>query len=160
MNKTTHPFFISNGEDRKETATLLVGTADEYDIDQRDIRMVRGGFRISEALADALGLDTSDEDETEDWDNQDAPEPEGGHPDVLTGQVAVSGNEPETIGDEVPDPDSEGERTGDEAAADPENPVEAEAPVEVAPDEDAPAKERSSTSKRSRAKKAPANQTD
>lgn len=54
VNKTTHPFFIENGADRAQTATLLVGTADEFGIDQRDICAVQGGFRISAALADIL----------------------------------------------------------------------------------------------------------
>jgi hypothetical protein len=76
MNRTTHPYFVPNGDNRKDTAVLLVGTAGEYGIDQRDIRMVRGGFRISQAVADALGLDTDEV-------------PEETEEDVLTGQVPV-----------------------------------------------------------------------
>lgn len=46
--------FVPDGKSRKDTATLLVGTADEYDIPQRDIKAVRGGFTISDALARVL----------------------------------------------------------------------------------------------------------
>jgi hypothetical protein len=65
MNTTTHPFFIEDGESRQETAILLVGTAEEAGIDQRDVRATRGGFRITQAVADALGLDTSEDADSE-----------------------------------------------------------------------------------------------
>lgn len=61
MNKTTHPYFVANGDSRQETAVLLVGTAREFGIDQRDIAAVPGGFRISEKMANVLydeGQDT------------------------------------------------------------------------------------------------------
>lgn len=54
MDKTTHPYFVADGESRTDTAILLVGTAREYGISQRDVRAVRGGFRISQAMADVL----------------------------------------------------------------------------------------------------------
>lgn len=78
MNKKSHPFFVPDGDSRQDTAVLLVGTADEYGIDQRNIRAARGGFRISQSVADALGLDTSDEPE------QAEPEPEevSGNPET------------------------------------------------------------------------------
>lgn len=43
--------FVHNGVSRATTAVLLVGTASEYGVDQREIRVVRGGFEISERLA-------------------------------------------------------------------------------------------------------------
>jgi hypothetical protein len=46
--------YVPNGESRQETAVLLVGTAEEHGIDQREIRASNGGFFISEALADLL----------------------------------------------------------------------------------------------------------
>lgn len=39
---------------RKETAILLVGTAREFDIPQREIASARTGFYISERLAEIL----------------------------------------------------------------------------------------------------------
>jgi hypothetical protein len=52
----THPHFIPNDAagDRRRTAVLLVGTADEKGIDQRDIATTHTGFYISDAVADAL----------------------------------------------------------------------------------------------------------
>lgn len=52
--------FVPNGDNRKETAVLLVGTADEYGIDQGSIRMVSGGFYITEELAAILQGEDSD----------------------------------------------------------------------------------------------------
>ena len=46
--------FVPNGDSRQETAILLVGTASEYGIDQREIRATSGGFYISDRLADLL----------------------------------------------------------------------------------------------------------
>ena len=77
MNKQSHPFFVPNGDSRTETAVLLVGTAREYGIDQRGIAAVRGGFRISQALADVLY--DEDQQETEPQKQETAtevPEPE------------------------------------------------------------------------------------
>jgi len=62
--------FVPNGESRRETAILLVGTADEYGIDQRSIRSVSGGFYISEELADVLFA----EDDVEQPEEAPAPE--------------------------------------------------------------------------------------
>lgn len=39
---------------RQDTAILLVGTAREFDIDQHDIVLAAGGFKISDALLDVL----------------------------------------------------------------------------------------------------------
>lgn len=56
------PYFVPNGNNQEETATLLVGTASEYGLSQRSIRATVGGFKISEELADIV---FSDEAETE-----------------------------------------------------------------------------------------------
>lgn len=77
MNKTTHPYFVENGESRRDTAILLVGTADEFGIDQRDVRAVRGGFRISQAMADVL---YDEREQTED-EQAEGTEPEDEQPE-------------------------------------------------------------------------------
>lgn len=56
--------FVPNGDNRRETAILLVGTAREFGIDQRSIRTASGGFYITEDLADVL-YDESEQDEPE-----------------------------------------------------------------------------------------------
>lgn len=53
-----HSAFVPNGDSRRDTAVLLVGTATEYGIDQHSIKVVQGGFRITEELADVLYSDT------------------------------------------------------------------------------------------------------
>lgn len=47
--------FVPNGDDRKETAAILVGTAEEFGIDTRAIRPTSKGFFITNELADILG---------------------------------------------------------------------------------------------------------
>lgn len=67
MDKNTHPYHVPDDTagSRQETAALLVGTADEYGISQREVFAVpSGGFRISEAVFNALGWG-DDEDPTE-----------------------------------------------------------------------------------------------
>jgi hypothetical protein len=49
-----HTAFVPNGDSRRDTAVLLVGTATEYGIDQHSIKAVGGGFRITEELAAVL----------------------------------------------------------------------------------------------------------
>lgn len=49
-----HVVFVPNGDSRQETATLLVGTAEEYNIDQRSIKVANSGFLITEELADII----------------------------------------------------------------------------------------------------------
>lgn len=46
--------FVPNGPSRKDTAIVLVGTADEYGIDQRSIKSVSGGFYITNELAELV----------------------------------------------------------------------------------------------------------
>lgn len=56
--------FVPNGESRRETAILLVGTADEFGISQDSIRATASGFFITEELADVLyddGVDQKDD---------------------------------------------------------------------------------------------------
>lgn len=48
--------FVPNGENQGVTATWLLHTADENDIDRRSIKTTRGGFNVPDALAAALGL--------------------------------------------------------------------------------------------------------
>lgn len=54
--------FVPNGASRQETAILLVGTAEEFGVSQQDIRVVQGGFMISDALNDILTSELEDED--------------------------------------------------------------------------------------------------
>lgn len=63
MNLDTHPYFVANDSagTRKETATLLVGTAREFNISQQDIASTHDGFYITEALADVLSREMADE---------------------------------------------------------------------------------------------------
>lgn len=53
------PYFVPNGADREETAVLLVGTAREFGLSQRSIRVTVGGFKISEELADLIYEDNA-----------------------------------------------------------------------------------------------------
>lgn len=57
--------FVPNGENRRETAVLLVGTAREHNLSPRSIHATNGGFYISDELADLLGEDTEVEDTEE-----------------------------------------------------------------------------------------------
>lgn len=57
MARAETTVFVPNGDSRKNTAILLVGTADEFGIDQRSILAARSGFWITEALAQALKAD-------------------------------------------------------------------------------------------------------
>lgn len=49
-----HLFLPTTAEDRDETASLLVGTAQEFDISTRDILVTPSGFWITERLMDLL----------------------------------------------------------------------------------------------------------
>lgn len=64
MNKTTHPYFVPNDTqgNRRDTAALLVGTATEFNIPQREVATTQDGFRISENVAKALGWTDEDGD--------------------------------------------------------------------------------------------------
>ena len=46
--------FIPQGDDRQETASILVGTAEGFDISTRDILSAPRGFWVTERLADLL----------------------------------------------------------------------------------------------------------
>lgn len=67
MAPAPHDVFVPNGDSRRETAVLLVGTAEEYGISQRSIKTAPGGFFITEELADIV---------YDDVDKDVAPEPE------------------------------------------------------------------------------------
>lgn len=70
--------FIPNGDDRRETATLLVGTAKEYGLDTRLIRPVGSGFHVSPEVEEALrseGVDLPQPGADKDGFGGDAPEP-------------------------------------------------------------------------------------
>lgn len=49
--------FVHDGDSRQKTAALLVGTAEEFGIPQRDVRATTGGFNISDALVEVLQAD-------------------------------------------------------------------------------------------------------
>ncbi len=53
---TKHTVFVANDTvgSRKDTATLLVGTAREYNINQRSIRSTTSGYWITDELADLV----------------------------------------------------------------------------------------------------------
>lgn len=69
--------FVPNGASRRETAILLVGTAEEHGIDQRSIRATPSGFFVSEELADILwGDDAGGALAPEDSDQYEPYEPE------------------------------------------------------------------------------------
>jgi hypothetical protein len=47
--------FVPNGDNRRDTATILLGTAQEHGLDDsREVVAVQGGFYISDKLADVL----------------------------------------------------------------------------------------------------------
>lgn len=46
--------FVPNGDDRKETAILLVGTMAEFGLSHRSVKAVRGGFYITPELQGIL----------------------------------------------------------------------------------------------------------
>lgn len=68
--------FVPDVGQRKETAILLVGTAKEAGIDPRSIKMVQGGFWITEELADLVFEDGGAEAQTEEVQTAQDPEPE------------------------------------------------------------------------------------
>lgn len=84
MSKATHPYFIANDPDRKTTATMLVGTADEFGIDQHSIQMVQGGFNVTEELARAIYGEDFDADEDEQPEEPVVQETTPGEP-IVTG---------------------------------------------------------------------------
>jgi hypothetical protein len=74
MDRKTHPQFVPNDTagTREDTAVLLVGTAKEHGLPQRDIASTHGGYWITSRLADLVfeegeeipeddGADASDE---------------------------------------------------------------------------------------------------
>lgn len=72
----TRDVFVPNGDSRKDTAIVLVGTADEYGIDQRSIKTAPGGFHITSELADLVYDDEVYGDEPESEPEQIEPESE------------------------------------------------------------------------------------
>jgi hypothetical protein len=54
IDTTTHPYFVPDGESRKDAAILLVGTADEAGLDPNSVVAVPGGFRVSQEVSDLL----------------------------------------------------------------------------------------------------------
>lgn len=77
MDRSTHPQFVPNDTagTRTDTAVLLVGTAHEHDIDQRDIASTTGGYWITDRLA-ALVFEEGDEADAEPETEPDT-EPKG-----------------------------------------------------------------------------------
>lgn len=62
MDAKTHPYFVPNDQEgsRQETAVLLVGTAHEFEIPQREIASTMGGFNITQRVFDAVFGDEAD----------------------------------------------------------------------------------------------------
>lgn len=135
MNTETHPYFVPDSTmgSRKQTAILLVGTATEHKIDQREVFAVpSGGFRISENVYKALGWDDDDTDDTvggaDARQSPGSPVGQGqdvpgnlGHDDGTIGDVTISSegfagtllNEDQVdAGDVSPALDSSGEPVG------------------------------------------------
>lgn len=56
MLKDSHPHFVQDRHSgsRQDTAILLTGTAEEFGIDQHDIRATQGGFYITQRMHDLL----------------------------------------------------------------------------------------------------------
>jgi hypothetical protein len=57
-----HPNFVAADAagTRRDTAALLVGTAQEFNIDQHDIKSASGGFYITDRLADVLDAESDE----------------------------------------------------------------------------------------------------
>lgn len=71
--------FVPNGDSRKDTAIVLIGTAQEHDLDDsREVAAVQGGFYISDALADVLNAlaEAEAKSSQKQAENQIEPEPE------------------------------------------------------------------------------------
>lgn len=60
--RANYTAFVPDGGDKRGTAQILTQTARENGIDQRSIRLAKGGFDITEELADALYEDEDDSD--------------------------------------------------------------------------------------------------
>lgn len=122
MDKNTHPYFVPDSQEgnRRDTAVLLVGTAAEFEIPQREVAATRGGFRISQNVYDALGWN---EDEAIDGSvGEDESRQAPG--EVVTGQVQIGQRESDTGSDEA-------DLTGAPKSA----PIEGEADVDTDADE-------------------------
>lgn len=96
MDSTTHPYVIDADAEGSpdETSVLLVGTAVEFGLNPAtDIQYItrpEAGFRITEALAEALG-GAVDEDEAE--PDPPAPEPDlSGNKQPLAPEHDINGN--------------------------------------------------------------------
>lgn len=79
--------FVPNGDSRRDTAIILIGTAQEHGLDDaRAVRAAQGGFYISDELADLLydepeqaEPEQTEQDETEvsrNTETEDEPEQE------------------------------------------------------------------------------------
>lgn len=73
--RANYTAFVPQGENRRETARLLVDLANEHGIDQSSIRSTNRGFDITDELADLLYDESEIEDDDESTDAADA-EPE------------------------------------------------------------------------------------
>lgn len=68
--------FVPNGESRRDTLTLLLGTAQEYGIDAHAVKSDPGrtGFYVTQELADLLYEEPDGDDESFDVDAASIPE--------------------------------------------------------------------------------------
>lgn len=65
MGETSyHPdsVFYPDGASRSQSAVLLLGTAEEFGIAPRTVKAVKGGFWITQDLADILAKDLAEQD--------------------------------------------------------------------------------------------------
>lgn len=86
--------FIPNSHQgsRRDTATLLIGTAEEHGIDKRSIKATSRGFNIPDELAELLGVEAPEAevvDETE--EDEDVPPYDEWEYNDLKSEVATRG---------------------------------------------------------------------
>lgn len=58
-----HPVFVPHNGNRRDTAILLLGTAEEFGVPKSDVLAGGSGFYISQKLADVLYSETEQEPE-------------------------------------------------------------------------------------------------
>jgi len=91
VNPINPTIFVPDGDSRQDTAVLLVGTADEYGIDQRAIRAASGGFYVTDEVYDAVFGEGSADEEAED---------EQAQVDAVNAAAEDAGSEPADEGED------------------------------------------------------------
>lgn len=95
MARLEHSVFVPNDGDRKETATLLVGTAEEYGISQQSIRTTPSGFFITEELAAIVYDENQSDGDNSDGEPTDPPPAEDAKGNKTSGNRAGKKNSEE-----------------------------------------------------------------